>query len=154
MEKAINNLGLEFRRSKVGDRFISEMLRETGWKIGGESSGHILCLEYHSTGDGIINSLQVIKTLLNSDSSFNEWTKELQLMPQHLMNVSIRDFPNWEENRNFMNLRRKINKDLDGNGRVLVRPSGTEPLLRIMVESDSLKKSKMYAEELAFVLNE
>ena len=152
LEKCIQNIGLEFRRSRVGDRFIAEMLRETGWKLGGESSGHILCLDLHSTGDGIINSLQVLAALLNSDVSLSQWTSELELMPQYLLNIPIDKFPNWYESENFLKAKRSVIQQLGNQGRLLVRPSGTEPLLRIMVESYDEKVSKTLANELSLSL--
>ena len=149
LEKAIQDLGLEFRRSRVGDRFIAEMLRQTGWNLGGENSGHILNLNLHTTGDGIINSLQVLAALLNSDTTLDEWTSELVLMPQFLLNVPILEFPEWFKNENFLKTQKRITQSLGGKGRLLVRPSGTEPLLRIMVEAEDKAISQRLASELA-----
>jgi phosphoglucosamine mutase len=148
LEKAIQSMGLEFRRSRVGDRFIAEMLRQTGWDLGGETSGHILSLNLHSTGDGIINSLQVLAALINSDVSLRKWTEELDLMPQFLLNVSITKFPNWHHDEKFLKTKKNINQLLKNKGRLLVRPSGTEPLLRIMVETSDENMSKNLALEL------
>lgn len=148
LEKSFQNMGLEFRRSRVGDRFIAEMLRQTGWNLGGETSGHILNLNFHSTGDGIINSLQVLATLINSDVTLRKWTDELKLLPQFLLNVPISKFPNWHKNEKFLRTQNKIGQKLMDRGRLLVRPSGTEPLLRIMVETDNEALSKELALEL------
>lgn len=148
LEKSFQNMGLEFRRSRVGDRFIAEMLRQTGWNLGGETSGHILNLNFHSTGDGIINSLQVLATLINSDVTLGKWTDELKLLPQFLLNVPISKFPNWQKNEKFLRTQNKIRQKLMDRGRLLVRPSGTEPLLRIMVETDNETLSKELALEL------
>ncbi len=148
LEKSFQNMGLEFRRSRVGDRFIAEMLRQTGWNLGGETSGHILNLNFHSTGDGIINSLQVLATLINSDVTLGKWTDELKLLPQFLLNVPISKFPNWQKNEKFLRTQNKIGQKLMDRGRLLVRPSGTEPLLRIMVETDNETLSKELALEL------
>ncbi len=149
LEKSINQMGLEFRRSRVGDKYIAEMLRETGWELGGENSGHILNLNLHSTGDGIINSLQVFAALLSSDISLSEWTDELELMPQFLLNIPIKNFTNWNQDENFLLTKKKLIQTIGKKGRLLVRPSGTEPLLRIMVETSDEKISKSLAYELA-----
>ncbi len=149
LEKAINAKGLEFRRSRVGDRYISEMLRETGWEFGGENSGHILCMNHHTTGDGIINALQVLQALLNNDTTLCEWNEELKLMPQSLLNVPIKNCNEWYKKEEFMRAQERIKKTLGEDGRILVRPSGTEPLLRIMVEAKDRKTSLSFAKELA-----
>ena len=148
LEKSFQDMGLEFRRSRVGDRFIAEMLRQTGWNLGGETSGHILNLNFHSTGDGIINSLQILAILINSDVTLSEWTDELDLFPQFLLNVPISKFPNWHQNQEFLRVQNKIGLKLKNKGRLLVRPSGTEPLLRIMVETSNENLSESLALEL------
>ena len=148
LEKSFQDMGLEFRRSRVGDRFIAEMLRQTGWNLGGETSGHILNLNLHSTGDGIINSLQILAILINSDITLSEWTDELDLFPQFLLNVPISKFPNWHQNKEFLRVQNKIGLKLKNKGRLLVRPSGTEPLLRIMVETSNENLSESLALEL------
>ena len=154
LEKSFQEMGLEFRRSRVGDRFIAEMLRQTGWNLGGETSGHILNLNFHTTGDGIINSLQVLATLINSDVSLSKWTEELNLLPQFLLNIPISRFPNWHQDQKFLKTQNEIGLKLKDKGRLLVRPSGTEPLLRIMVESNDENLSKNLALELQTSLKE
>jgi phosphoglucosamine mutase len=154
LEKSFQEMGLEFRRSRVGDRFIAEMLRQTGWNLGGETSGHILNLNFHTTGDGIINSLQVLATLINSDVSLSKWTEELNLLPQFLLNIPISRFPNWHQDQKFLKTQNEIGLKLKDKGRLLVRPSGTEPLLRIMVESNDENLSKNLALELQASLKE
>ena len=152
LEKSLLNLGLEFRRSKVGDKFISEMLRETGWFLGGESSGHILCLDTHTTGDGIINSLQVFSAIINSGLDLDKLISDLVLIPQVLVNVPIEGKKDWKNNVKFIKAQENVAADLGGKGRLLVRSSGTEPLLRIMVEAETENEAKNQANYLSSML--
>ena len=152
LEKSLLNLGLEFRRSKVGDKFISEMLRETGWFLGGESSGHILCLDTHTTGDGIINSLQVFSAIINSGLDLDKLISDLVLIPQVLVNVPIEGKKDWKNNVKFIKAQENVAADLGGKGRLLVRSSGTEPLLRFMVEAETENEAKNQANYLSSML--
>ena len=153
LEKAIISIGLEFRRSKVGDRYIAELLRETGWRIGGESSGHIIYLDAHSTGDGIISAIQVLSAILDSGIELDGLLQDFEKIPQVLINVPIARSNNWRDNSTFLAAQQMVANELGDNGRLLVRPSGTEPLLRIMVEAQTEIDAKEKADFLAKTLD-
>ncbi len=153
LEKAIISIGLEFRRSKVGDRYIAELLRETGWRIGGESSGHIIYLDAHSTGDGIISAIQVLSAILDSGIELDGLLQDFEKIPQVLINVPIARSNNWRDNSTFLAAQQMVANELGDNGRLLVRPSGTEPLLRIMVEAQTEADAKEKADFLAKTLD-
>ncbi|MFZ9759545.1 MAG: phosphoglucosamine mutase, partial [Burkholderiaceae bacterium] len=152
LEKKVESLGLEFRRAKVGDRYVLEMLKETGWELGGESSGHILCLDKHTTGDGIVSALQVLSALVWSEQSLEDYLSDLQLYPQVMINKPISPDVNWREHPEFQKVYAQAAKALQGEGRLLIRPSGTEPVLRIMVESPDKAQATNWAHQLAQAL--
>jgi phosphoglucosamine mutase len=133
-EHALGNLGIPFARAKVGDRYVLEMLLDKGWLYGGENSGHILCLDKHSTGDGIVSALQVLEALRARRETLREACRDLAMYPQKLINVRMAKGFDWKSCPDIGTAVSVAEKALDGNGRVLLRPSGTEPLLRVMVE--------------------
>jgi phosphoglucosamine mutase len=152
IEKAFERLGVPFARAKVGDRYVLETLVQNGWIWGGESSGHLLCLDRHSTGDGIISALQVISAMQRSGQSLAELTAEVKLFPQKLINVRIpKDF-DWEHHAPLIAARAAVEEHLGPSGRILIRASGTEPVLRVMVEAESEKQARESAERLALSL--
>ena len=141
MELAIKELGLEFARSDVGDRYVLETLNENGWLIGGESSGHIICLDRTTTGDGIISALQVLAYLVKDKITLHEAKSGMKKFPQVMINVSLRGgsgqmmadpMQSTAVQQSVIQAEAKLN----GRGRVLLRPSGTEPLIRVMVEGE------------------
>jgi phosphoglucosamine mutase len=135
-EKAMARLGIPFARAKVGDRYVLELLREKGWLLGGENSGHIICLDKHTTGDGIVSALQVLHAMRESKRSLKQLTSDLVMYPQILVNVKVpRDF-DWQKHKAIAKAQSSVEKSLNGKGRVLLRPSGTEPVLRVMVEGE------------------
>jgi len=136
MEQAIGRMKIPFARAKVGDRYVLEMLREKGWLYGGENSGHIICLDKHTTGDGIVSALQVLASIRESGKSLSELTADLSLYPQVLVNVKVARNFDWTSHASIAAAQRAVERTLDGHGRVLLRPSGTEPVLRVMVEGD------------------
>ena len=150
-EQAIGRLSLPFARAKVGDRYVLEMLHEKRWFHGGENSGHILCLDCHTTGDGIVSALQVLKALRASDQSLAEAGRELTLYPQVLKNVRLADRNAWQSNAKLSSAVKAAEDRLDGRGRVLLRPSGTEPVLRVMVEGEDGDLVRDLADEIAAV---
>jgi phosphoglucosamine mutase len=138
-----------FARAKVGDRYVLELLREKGWLLGGENSGHLLCLDRHTTGDGIVSALQVLTALRESGKSLAGLTADLVMFPQVLINVPVPRGFNWETDRSIAQARSEAEKSLTGRGRVLLRPSGTEPLLRVMVEGESREVVDVAANSIA-----
>jgi phosphoglucosamine mutase len=149
LEQALAVRGVPFARAKVGDRYVLEALRERGWLFGGESSGHILCLDCHSTGDGTISALQVLAAVQALGKPLAEICADLRLLPQELVNVRIERGFDWRSSEQLTEAVRAAETALGENGRVLIRPSGTEPLLRIMVEATDAKTARHWAEELA-----
>jgi phosphoglucosamine mutase len=148
-ENAMQKLGIAFGRAKVGDRYVLEMLREKGWQLGGENSGHIICLDKHTTGDGIVSSLQVLDAMRKSGRSLAELTAELVMYPQVLLNVAVPRGFQWEKNENISKAKKEAERSLNGRGRVLLRPSGTEPVLRVMVEGEPREAIESAAQSIA-----
>ena len=149
IEKALNDLSIEFVRTHVGDRYVLETLREKGWSIGGENSGHILTLDQHSTGDAIIASLQVLKSLRLLNQSLHDATKDSPLYPQILINVETNKKIDLENNKLIQDAVRNVESKLNDKGRVLLRASGTEPKIRVMVEGEDLEAVKNHAKFIA-----
>ena len=137
VENAIVQLGLKFIRAKVGDRYVLEALEQNHWVLGGEGSGHLLALDKHSTGDGLISALQVLQTCLRSKMDPAELLKEVVLFPQVLLNVPNKGPDAWQASEALKALIDMEEKQLGREGRILIRPSGTEPLVRVMVEARS-----------------
>jgi phosphoglucosamine mutase len=133
-EHALARLGIVCGRAKVGDRYVLAMMQEKGWLLGGENSGHIICLDRHTTGDGIIAALQVLAALRATNETLAEACVDLTLYPQKLINVRMPAGFDWATNAGIRSAVKAAEATLDGGGRVLLRPSGTEPLLRVMVE--------------------
>ena len=148
-EQAMGRLSIPFGRAKVGDRYVLEMLHEKRWLYGGENSGHILCLDCHTTGDGIISALQVLLALVKADRTLEEAGRELRLYPQVLINVKLADREAWKANTRLSAACKAAEERLAGSGRVLLRPSGTEPVLRVMVEGEDGALVRTLAEEIA-----
>lgn len=148
LERAIRALDRPFLRAKVGDRYVHEALKRENWLLGGESSGHLLCLDRHTTGDGIIAALQVLAEMARRERSLDELLAPMQILPQELINVRI-DHPVSLADPSIVEAVRETEARLDGRGRVLLRPSGTEPLIRVMVEGESADEVHSEAEALA-----
>jgi len=149
IEKALNDLSIEFVRTHVGDRYVLETLREKGWSIGGENSGHILTLDEHSTGDAIIASLQVLKSLRLLNQSLHDATKDSPLYPQVLINVETNKKIDLENNKSIQDAIRNVESKLNDKGRVLLRASGTEAKIRVMVEGEDMEAVKNHAKFIA-----
>jgi phosphoglucosamine mutase len=148
-EKAMARLGIAFARAKVGDRYVLELMREKGWQLGGENSGHLICLDKHTTGDGIVSALQVLHAMRESGSSLAELTAELVMFPQVLLNVSVPRGFDWKKHHSIEQARADAEQSLNGKGRVLLRPSGTEPVLRVMVEGEPKEVIQSAADSIA-----
>lgn len=152
LEHALKKMEIPFARAAVGDRYVVEMLSEKGWLFGGENSGHILALDRHTTGDGVVAALQVLAALREAGGSLKELLGGLSLYPQKLINVPISKGFLWKEDRSILTAMADVERRLQGRGRVLLRPSGTEPLLRIMVEGEDAAEVNEAAGELAAVV--
>lgn len=153
LEKAINELGIPFARANVGDRYVLDVLREKNWKIGGESSGHIVCLDKTTTGDGIIAALQVMTIMMKQEKSLKQLCEGVVLLPQTLVNIKTTQAVSLAKNTQVCSMVDRLNLSLHGNGRVLLRASGTEPVLRIMVEGQDIEQVKIQAQDLAAEIN-
>jgi phosphoglucosamine mutase len=149
IELALKDLGIPFGRAKVGDRYVLEMMRERSWLLGGESSGHIICGNATTTGDGIISALQVLRALDSSTLRLHELTKQLVKTPQCMVNVPLKQRVDVSALVDVQIAVRLIEEQLGGRGRVLLRPSGTEPLIRVMVEGQSADLVRQLAHKLA-----
>ena len=148
-EHALGRLGVPFERAKVGDRYVLELQQERGWPLGGENSGHIICLDKHSTGDGIIAALQVLAALRSNGETLGAACADLAMYPQRLINLSLPAGFDWRADAGICAATEAAEHDLDGRGRVLLRPSGTEPLLRVMVEGEDTETVTRCAEAIA-----
>ncbi len=135
IESAIKGLGIGFERANVGDRYVLELLKQKGWIIGGEGSGHLLCLDQHSTGDGTIAALQVLAAMSQSKQSLAQLLDSVKIFPQVLLNIKFKAGYDWKSDEKLRSHIAQVESDLKGKGRVLIRASGTEPVLRIMVEA-------------------
>ncbi|MFJ1268426.1 phosphoglucosamine mutase [Legionella lytica] len=148
LEMAITELGIPFIRSNVGDRYVLEALRENNWKIGGETSGHIVCLDKTTTGDGIVAALQVLSIMVKQGKSLQELTGGISLLPQSLVNLKTTHASLLANNSEVIRVVKSLETSLQGEGRVLLRPSGTEPLLRVMVEGQDQSLVVQQAQKL------
>ncbi len=149
LEQALERMGIAFARARVGDRYVLEMLRAKSWRYGGENSGHLLCLDCHSTGDGTISALQVLAAMRRAGATLAEACSGLELYPQTLINVRIRKDFDWRSDRSLQQASEEAERALGDAGRVLIRPSGTEPLLRVMVVAREAALAQRTAQRLA-----
>ena len=152
VELALRERGVDFVRAKVGDRHVLEELVARGWQLGGEGSGHLLALDKHTTGDGIVSALLVLQAVSRSGRSLAKLIGPVVLFPQTLVNVRLRPGFDWASNARTSQAIDAVTRELEGQGRVLVRPSGTEPLVRVMVEARNAAQAKGCAERIADTL--
>lgn len=152
LELALKMLGIPFVRAKVGDRYVLEQMLERGWKLGGENSGHIIISDKNTTGDGIIASLQVLAAMVTHGMSLNELASAVQLFPQVLINVRFEGGANPLESEAVKQVTAEVEKKLHGKGRVLLRKSGTEPVIRVMVECEDEVLAQQSAEKIAEIV--
>lgn len=148
LELAFDKLNIDFVRAKVGDRYVYEQLRQRNWHLGGESSGHLLVLDQHTTGDGIISALQVLRAVRNLKQSLAEILEPLQMMPQVLQNARMPKGYDWQGDNALQKACQIVRQSLGEQGRLLIRPSGTEPVLRIMIEASDKKQAAIKVNEL------
>lgn len=149
VEVALKARGVELVRAKVGDRHVLEELEKRGWLLGGEGSGHLLALDQHTTGDGLISALQVLKASVRSGRSLAQLLEGVSLFPQTLINVRLEAGQDWRNSRALAQESRRVEAELEGHGRILIRASGTEPVLRVMVEAPDANQARTTAERLA-----
>ena len=154
VELALTARGVHFVRAKVGDRYVLEELEKHHWILGGEGSGHLLALDKHTTGDGLISALQVLQACVRSGQTMAQLLSGLNLFPQTLINVRLRAGQDWKSNKRLATEIQAVQQELGDAGRVLIRPSGTEPLVRVMVEARDAAQAQACAERLALALAE
>jgi phosphoglucosamine mutase len=154
VEVALKSKGVEFVRAKVGDRYVLELLTEKGWLLGGEGSGHLLALDKHTTGDGLISALQVLQACVASGKTMAHLLDGMTLFPQTLINVRLQPGQDWSSNALLKSETQAIEAELGPDGRVLIRASGTEPLVRVMVEARTAVQAQTCAQRLADALAE
>ena len=151
LDRAFEDLDIPFERAKVGDRHVVELLRNKGWELGGESSGHIVCLNWANTGDGIVSALQVLSAMVQQNRPLADLKSGMTKLPQEMINVRVEDPGGVLTHHSVIDAIREVEQRLGKDGRVLVRPSGTEPLLRVMVEGASYVDVRRYVEKIANV---
>jgi phosphoglucosamine mutase len=148
IEHAIKALGLQFERANVGDRYVLERLKKHQWTLGGEGSGHLLCLDQHSTGDGTVAALQVLAAMCKQGKSLAELLNGVNVFPQVLLNVKVAPGYDWKADSKVVEAVNAITAQLGNEGRVLIRASGTEPVLRVMVEANELEQATRLAKTI------
>ncbi|MBU1357858.1 MAG: phosphoglucosamine mutase [Gammaproteobacteria bacterium] len=153
VEMALRKQGIEFVRTRVGDRYVLEELEKRRWLLGGEGSGHLLALDRHTTGDGIVSALQVLRACVRSGRRVDQMLEGLTLFPQALVNVRLAPGQEWKENQALAAATRRVEVELGDAGRVLIRASGTEPLLRVMVEAPDAAQADASARQIAATLS-
>jgi phosphoglucosamine mutase len=149
LERRLQELGVPFARAKVGDRYVLELLEEKGWALGGEGSGHLLFLDCHTTGDGIVSALQVLAAMRRQGKPLSDLTADLVLLPQALVNAKVDRGFDWKSCTPLVEEVSAVERELNGAGRILIRPSGTEPVLRVMVEAAEAEIAEAMAHRLA-----
>jgi phosphoglucosamine mutase len=153
VEVALKKRGVQFVRAKVGDRYVLEELAKHRWILGGEGSGHLLALDKHTTGDGLVSALQILQTCVRSGKTMAELLKDVTLFPQTLLNVRLRPGQDWQSNVRMQEAVKKAEAELGDTGRVLIRASGTEPLVRVMVEARDEAQANACAKRIAETLS-
>ncbi|HTH44473.1 MAG TPA: phosphoglucosamine mutase [Oxalicibacterium sp.] len=149
LEVAFRKMHIAFERANVGDRYVLEQLQERGWLLGGEGSGHLLCLDKHTTGDGIVSALQILSALKRSGKSLAQLTADVSLFPQTLINVRVAPDFDWKTDQGLLAEKAAVERELGDQGRVLIRASGTEPLIRVMVEARNAETARDMAQRIA-----
>jgi phosphoglucosamine mutase len=149
LEQAIQALGVEFKRARVGDRYVLEALKQAKWKIGGESSGHVVCLDKTTTGDGIVAALQVLAMMVKQNKTLEQLCEGIELLPQAAVNIKTTQAAALSTHSAVLQAVHELSEALQGIGRVVLRPSGTEPVLRVMVEGQDLADTQYKAQQLS-----
>lgn len=152
VELAIKGLGMKFLRAAVGDRHVKSMMQDQGWLLGGESSGHLICADVTTTGDGIVSALKVLEAIKSSGQTLRDLLDGVKKFPMHMINVPVSDKKAISQHADVVNAIAETEKKLNGKGRVLLRPSGTEPLVRVMIEGDDVELVQRLVNDLALVV--
>ena len=152
--KALDEKGIEYEKTAVGDKYVYENMTTNGHCLGGEQSGHIIFSKHATTGDGILTSLKIMEAIIESKATLSELMRDLRIFPQLLVNVKVTDKNEIMENEKLKEVADKVSKELGSEGRLLLRPSGTEPLIRVMVEAETDELCKKYVDEVVDVINE
>ncbi len=150
--QALQARGIEFVRAKVGDRYVLEELEKRQWLLGGEGSGHLLALDQHTTGDGLISALQVLQACVRSGKTLSELLVGIELLPQTLINVRLQPQQDWQASSRLTEAAKAVESELGQRGRLLIRSSGTEPVLRVMVEAADAEQARALAQRIADTL--
>ena len=153
MQSGLSDLGIDFLRADVGDRYVHQLLRKNNWYLGGESSGHILNLDLATTGDGIVSALMVLSVMIKEGKNLKELADEIPLYPQVLINITVENAKTLAQHQDVVSLSNEIDKVLGNDGRTLIRASGTQPMLRVMVEAKDENLAEKYASELVSLVN-
>ena len=156
LNKYARDNGLELIQTKVGDRYVLEEMLKEGYNIGGEQSGHVILLDYNPTGDGILTSIMLIQAILEENKTVSEMCKIIKLYPQVLINAKVKSEKkyDYEKDEQIKQAIQKLEKEFAGNGRVLIRPSGTEPLIRVMIEGEDQEYITKKAKEIVDLIEE
>jgi phosphoglucosamine mutase len=152
LRKAMEAHGIALKETAVGDRYVLEELAKNNWLLGGEGSGHLLALDKHTTGDGLVSALQVLQTCVRSGKTMADLLKDVALFPQTLINVRLHPGQDWQSNARMKEETQKVEAELGDSGRVLIRASGTEPLVRVMVEAREADLAQRCAQRIADTL--
>lgn len=152
--KALEAKGLNSAQTAVGDRYVVEEMKKGGYNLGGEQSGHIIFLDYNTTGDGLLTGLQLVNIMKATNKPLSELAAEMKKYPQKLVNVKVTDKHHVTENEKVAAIIAKVEEEMDGNGRILVRPSGTEPLVRVMAEAPTQEQCDQYVQRICAVVEE
>ncbi|MEL3972936.1 phosphoglucosamine mutase [Rossellomorea oryzaecorticis] len=152
--KGLEEHGIQSIQTAVGDRYVVEEMKTNGYNLGGEQSGHIIFLDYNTTGDGLLTGIQLVNIMKVTGKSLSELAGEMQKFPQKLVNVRVTDKHHVTDNEKVKSVIGKVEEEMNGNGRILVRPSGTEPLVRVMAEAPTEELCEQYVDEIARVVKE
>ena len=150
--KALEESDIHSVQTKVGDRYVMEKMREEGYNLGGEQSGHIIFLDYNTTGDGMLSAIQLVNIMKETNLKLSELAAGMEKFPQVLKNVKVQDKSQLQTNTNILEVIQKVEEEMGNNGRILVRPSGTEPLIRVMAEAPTLDECEKYVDQVVEVI--
>ena len=153
MYKALERAGMTSVKTKVGDRYVVEEMIKSGYNLGGEQSGHIVFIDHNTTGDGMLTALQLMQVVKQTGKSLSELASEVTEYPQELVNITVADKEAALANKSLLKVIAEVEADMAGDGRVLVHPSGTEPLLRIMAEAPTKEAVHNYVQRIVAVAN-